>query len=100
MDQAAIFQRGVRLCDGVLEWGWLATVIAAPAYFNTADVRAFEPDKAILVRDLAAILWDCGSGRELRAGGFAADVRHAAQLDCYDSVPLMQQGRLEAGHIA
>ena len=49
--------------------------------------------------ELAALLWDCGSGRELREKGFPADVRHAAQLDCYSSVPLMQQGRLEAGRI-
>ena len=31
-------------------------VVAVPVYFNTGDVRAFEPDKAILLRDLAALL--------------------------------------------
>src|SRR5579872_2100391 len=39
-----------------LEAGWLCTVLAVPVYFNVNDVRAFEPDKAILLRDLAALL--------------------------------------------
>jgi 2-phosphosulfolactate phosphatase len=41
-------------------------------------------------RDIAALLWDCGSGRELRAMGFPEDVRHAAQLNSYDAVPVMR----------
>jgi 2-phosphosulfolactate phosphatase len=40
------------------------------------------------------LLWDSGSGRELRAKGLAADVRHAARLDLYDCAPAMQDGRL------
>lgn len=40
------------------------------------------------------LLWDSGSGRELRAKGFAADVRHAAQLDVYDCAPAMRDGCL------
>ena len=40
------------------------------------------------------LLWDCGSGRELRAKGFAADVRHAARLDLYDCAPAMRDGHL------
>lgn len=39
---------------------------------------------------LKDILWECGSGRELREGGFATDVCHAAQLNLYDSVPIMR----------
>jgi 2-phosphosulfolactate phosphatase len=41
-------------------------------------------------RDIAALLWECGSGRELRAMGFPEDVRHAAQLNSYDTVPVMR----------
>ena len=41
-------------------------------------------------RDIAALLWECGSGRELRAMGFPEDVRHAAQLNSYDAVPVMR----------
>jgi 2-phosphosulfolactate phosphatase len=40
--------------------------------------------------DIAALLWECGSGRELRAMGFPEDVRHAAQLNSYNAVPVMR----------
>jgi len=42
--------------EALLELGWLATLLAVPIYFNVNDVRAFEPDKAYLLRDCAAIL--------------------------------------------
>lgn len=48
--------------------------------------------------DLKEILWDCGSGRELREIGFGEDVQHAAQLNLYDSVPVMCNNRLEQFH--
>ena len=41
---------------------------------------------------LAAVLWDCGSGRELRAKGLGEDVRHAARLDLYADVPVLRDG--------
>lgn len=44
---------------------------------------------------LDALIWDCGSGRELRAFGFAADVGHCARLDAYDTVPVLAQNRFE-----
>jgi 2-phosphosulfolactate phosphatase len=48
------------------------------------------------VRDcLAQIIDDCGSGRELRAKGYAGDVAHASRLDIYDSVPAMIDGVIE-----
>jgi hypothetical protein len=31
-------------------------------------------------------------GRELRAKGFDADVRHTAQMDVYDGVPVLRDG--------
>ena len=46
-------------------------------------------------RDIAALLWDCGSGRELRSMGFPEDVRHAAQLNSYDAVPVMRGEHVE-----
>lgn len=50
----------------------------------------------VQVRDeLESILWDCGSGRELRAKGFSTDIRHAARLNIYQVVPYMRDGRLE-----
>ena len=46
--------------------------------------------------DLKTLLWECGSGRELRAKGFGHDVEHAAQLNIYETVPLMQEDCLAA----
>ncbi len=45
--------------------------------------------------DLEEIVRECGSGRELRKAGFDADVKHAARLNLYDSVPVMRGERLE-----
>jgi 2-phosphosulfolactate phosphatase len=41
---------------------------------------------------LGTMLWDCGSGRELRAKGLGEDVRHAARLDLYADVPVLRDG--------
>ncbi len=42
------------------------------------------------VRDnLEEIIWECGSGLELRRSGFGADVQYAGQLNLYDCVPRM-----------
>jgi len=44
----------------------------------------------LAVRDrLEGILLESDSGAELRAMGFADDVRHAAQLDLYESIPVL-----------
>lgn len=40
--------------------------------------------------DLLSILWECGSGRELREKGFGADVQYAARLNVYETVPHMR----------
>lgn len=45
--------------------------------------------------ELSEILWDCGSGRELREKNFGGDVQHAAQLNLYQAVPVMRKERLE-----
>lgn len=51
-----------------------------------AAVVAFEAAR----RDLLAAIADSGSGRELIARGFAADVELAAQLDVSDAVPQLE----------
>lgn len=43
---------------------------------------------------IETLLWNCASGRELRAIGFAEDVRHAARLNVYETVPILQQDHL------
>jgi O-antigen ligase len=49
-------RRALRGCLALLELGWLTTLMLVPCYFNIYDVRAFEPDKAYLTRDCAALL--------------------------------------------
>lgn len=45
--------------------------------------------------DLAATLWECASGRELRQMGFGIDVQLAARLNVYHSVPHLRMGWFE-----
>lgn len=45
-----------RWCDGFIEAGWLAAVIAAPLFFNIHSDRVFEPDKLALVRSIAVLM--------------------------------------------
>lgn len=40
----------------VMEGGWLAVAATVPLYFNVLDLRAFEPDKATLLRNLCAVM--------------------------------------------
>jgi 2-phosphosulfolactate phosphatase len=40
--------------------------------------------------DLAQIVSESGSGRELCAAGYPQDVEHGARLDVYDAVPVME----------
>jgi 2-phosphosulfolactate phosphatase len=42
-----------------------------------------------------AVLWDCASGRELRAMDRAQDIIDCARLDVYDAVPMLREGRYE-----
>jgi phosphosulfolactate phosphohydrolase-like enzyme len=44
---------------------------------------------------LEAILRECDSGQELRAKGLGEDVRFAAQLNIYDTAPVLRGERLE-----
>lgn len=46
--------------------------------------------------DIEAIVWDCASGRELRALGFGEDARVAARLDTLGSAPVVRGERIEA----
>ncbi|MEM7113297.1 MAG: peptidylprolyl isomerase [Chloroflexota bacterium] len=49
-----------RWCDGLIEAGWLAAIIAIPLFFNIHSERVFEPDKLTLLRSIAvlmAVMW-------------------------------------------
>lgn len=41
---------------------------------------------------ISELLWECGSGRELRQKGFDADVIHCSQMNNYQTVPILQDG--------
>ncbi len=45
--------------------------------------------------DLANVVWECESGRELREMGFGGDVQHAAQLNMYEVAPIMSGDHLK-----
>jgi 2-phosphosulfolactate phosphatase len=47
---------------------------------------------------MAALLWDCGSGRELRAMGFGEDVTFASAVDSIAAVPVLRNGCFTAYH--
>ena len=45
-----------RICDALIEAGWLAALIVTPLFFNTFSNRVFEPDKLHLLRSIALVM--------------------------------------------
>jgi tetratricopeptide (TPR) repeat protein len=45
-----------RICDAIIEAGWLAALIVTPLFFNTYSSRVFEPDKLHLLRSIALLM--------------------------------------------
>ncbi|MBK8988625.1 MAG: peptidylprolyl isomerase [Chloroflexi bacterium] len=43
-------------CEGLIEAGWIAAVIAVPLFFNIHSDRVFEPDKLTLLRSIAVLM--------------------------------------------
>lgn len=39
------------------------------------------------------LIWDCGSGRELRERGYEQDVKYCFQIDVSDVVPILHENR-------
>ena len=70
-------------------------ILASLRHEQSPEARVCASAFAHSRRDLAALLWECGSGRELRGLGFPEDVRHTAQLNSYDAVPMMRDEHLE-----
>ena len=44
------------LCDGIIEAGWLATVVTAPLFINIYSSRSVEPDRSVLLRSIATVM--------------------------------------------
>jgi 2-phosphosulfolactate phosphatase len=42
------------------------------------------------------LIWDCGSGRELRERGYEADVLHCGRVDVTEAVPILVGGHFKA----
>jgi 2-phosphosulfolactate phosphatase len=85
--------------DGALRFAiedYLAAgaILASIPHEKSPEARICEAAFQNAHAELPTLLWECGSGRELRAKGFPEDVRHAAQLDLYDAVPVMRDGWL------
>lgn len=45
-----------RLCEAIIEAGWLAALIVVPLFFNVHSSRVFEPDKLSLLRSIALVM--------------------------------------------
>jgi tetratricopeptide (TPR) repeat protein len=45
-----------RLCEGIIEAGWLAALIIVPLFFNVHSSRVFEPDKLSILRSIALVM--------------------------------------------
>jgi tetratricopeptide (TPR) repeat protein len=59
-NRKAMETRLSRICDAIIEAGWLAALIVTPLFFNTFSNRVFEPDKLHLLRSIAllmAVVW-------------------------------------------
>ncbi|WP_235821431.1 2-phosphosulfolactate phosphatase [Gottfriedia solisilvae] len=41
---------------------------------------------------ISELVWECGSGRELREKGYEADVIHCSQMNKYQTVPILRNG--------
>ncbi|WP_121257481.1 2-phosphosulfolactate phosphatase [Nocardioides ferulae] len=97
-DDVTVVAAGERWPDGSLRpavedlWG-AGAVLAGLADLGVGrpspEARVAEAAYRAVAADLPAALHGCASGRELVAGGFAADVDVAAEVDSSSVVPLL-----------
>src|SRR5512139_1244549 len=45
-----------RVCDAIIEAGWLVAIVVLPLFFDTYTNRVFEPDKIHLLRSIALVM--------------------------------------------
>ncbi len=45
-----------RICEAIIEAGWLAALVIVPLFFNVHSSRVFEPDKLSLLRSIALVM--------------------------------------------
>jgi 2-phosphosulfolactate phosphatase len=70
-------------------------VLAALPFAQTIEAKACVATFEAMQDRLESVLWECESGQELRAKGLGEDVRFAAQLNVYATVPVLRGERFE-----
>lgn len=70
-------------------------LLSALPFPQTMEAQACGATFRAMQEQLETVLWECESGQELRAKGLGEDVRHAAQLNVYDTAPVLRGERLE-----
>jgi 2-phosphosulfolactate phosphatase len=70
-------------------------VLSALAFAQSVEAEACAATFQALRGQLEVVLWESESGQELRTKGLSDDVYYAAQLDLYDSAPVLHGERLE-----
>jgi 2-phosphosulfolactate phosphatase len=80
--------------EDALGAGTILAGLAARGYSQSPEAKVSAGAFRTAAPRVEGLPWDSGSGRELRAKGFAADVRHAARVDLYDCAPAMHDGCL------
>jgi 2-phosphosulfolactate phosphatase len=70
-------------------------ILSSLLFAQTIEAHACASTFKALQDDLEAALWECESGQELRSKDLGEDVRDAAQLDKYDTVPVLRAKQLE-----
>jgi 2-phosphosulfolactate phosphatase len=71
-------------------------ILAALPFPQTMEAQVCAATFRAMRDQLDAALWECESGQELRAKGLGEDVRFAAQLNGYNTAPILRGERLEA----
>ncbi len=80
------------LRPAVEDWLGAGAIIAGLNVSKSPEARLAEAAFVGSAQDIAALLWDCVSGRELREAGFGEDVRFASGLDTIDVAPVLRDG--------
>ncbi len=71
-------------------------ILSALSFPQTMEAQVCAATFQAMRDQLDMALWECESGQELRDKGLGDDVRFAAQLNVYDTAPVLCGERLEA----
>ena len=101
-DRVAVVPCGEKWPDGSLrpsleDWLGAGAVVAALDGSKSPEATAAERMFAAAGGDLKELVRSCASSREIIDRGFAADVELAADFDCSDAVPVLEDGEYRAG---